>query len=105
MGMLDFKGKAQAEKWKSDLADLNIETDAVLQQVYTCLEEIKSESSGDFVEQLLVTSADMASAAANMIEAMKSLESIVQNIIAAFTDWVGKAVQEVVDSRNKMTDM
>ena len=87
------------------MAALNEETDAVLKEVYTCLQEIDNESNGDFVEQLLVTAADMAAATVTMIEAMKSLEDIVENIIGQFINWLGEAVQEVVDNRSKMTEL
>lgn len=105
MGILDFKGKAQAEAWKRDMNDLNERTDQILGQVYACLDEIKTESSGDFVEQLVVTAADMADAAAEMIKAMKSINDLVDNLLKALADFIGETVQKVVDSRNAATNM
>lgn len=104
MNILDFKGKAQAEAWKKDVEDLNDRTDQILGKVYSCIEEIKTESSGDFVEQLVVTAADMADAAAEMIKAMKSLTALVDSLIEALANFIGEAVQGVVDSRNSATN-
>ena len=105
MALFDFKGKAQAEAWKRDMSDLNERTDQILGQVYTCIDEIKTESSGDFVEQLVVTAADMADAVAEMIKAMKSINDLIDNVIKALAEFIGDAVQKVVDSRNAATNM
>lgn len=105
MKILDFKGKAAAEQWNSDMETLNERTEAILKDVYYCLDEIKSESTGSFVDELLITATDMADAAAEMIKAMKSIKDLVGNIIKTFANFVGQATQSVLDSRIKATDL
>lgn len=105
MSILDFKGKAQATVWKQDMEDLNDRTDQILGRVYSCLDEIKTESSGDFVEELTVTAADMADAVAEMIKAMKSISDLVDSVIEALANFIGDTVQKVIDSRNTATNI
>lgn len=105
MALLDFKGRAQAEAWKRDLATLNDQTDVALRDVANCIEEIKSESAGDPVDQLVTTAAEMVDAAADVIKGLRTLESAIDKIIAALVQAIGDAVQSVVDKRSQATNL
>lgn len=99
MALLNIAGKAKAEKWRDDFETLNQKTDGVLGKVYGCLDEIKNESTGSFVDELVTTAADMADATAEMIRAMDSIKSLVNNLISKLAEFVGKAVDDVVNTR------
>lgn len=103
--LLDLKGKAQAEAWRNQLNDLNEETNTVLRNVSSCIDEIKSESAGDPVEQLVVTAADMVDAAAEVIKGLRGLESAVKTVIAEAIKWAAQAAQAVADKRNQATNL
>ncbi len=105
MGIFNFKGQAAAEKWKADLRDLNDETDVVLKQVADCIEEIKTESAGDPVEQLVITGAALADAAARMIDALRGLEDMIDNILKILIQAIADGVQSVADNRARSTDV
>lgn len=105
MSILDFKGRAQAEAWKNELRDLNDRTNTVLHDVSNCIEEIQSESTGDPVEQLVVTAADMADAAANVISGLRRLEDAIDNIIGLLIQGIGDMVQGIVDKRGQATNL
>ena len=103
--LFDFKGRAQAEKWKSDLRDLNDRTNILLGDVSSCIEEIQKESAGDPVEQLVVTAVDLADAAAEVIKGLRGLEDAIQNIINALIQAIGDSVQAVVSGRGQSTNL
>lgn len=105
MGIIGFKGRAKADKWKEDLAALNNETDQVLKNVAACLEEIKTESSGDFVTELVETGANLAAAAVDMIENMKKLENLIENLIQLLIKKIAETAQEVANDRGAGTDI
>lgn len=105
MGIIGFKGRAKADKWKRDLADLNNETDQVMKNVANCLKEIETESSGDFVTELVSTGANLAAAAVEMINNMKKLEDLIENLIQLLIQKIAEAAQEVADDRSAGTDV
>ena len=105
MALLDFKGKAQAEAWKDRLHDLNDETNMVLGNVSSCIDEIKSESTGDPVEQLVTTAADLVDATAEVINGLRGLENAIQSIISLLIQGIADAAQAVVDKRSQATNL
>ena len=104
MALLDFKGKAQAEAWKNRLEELNDETQKVLNDVSSCIDEIKTESTGDPVEQLVITAADMVDAAAEVIKGLRGLESAIQNVINWLIQAIADASQTAIDNRNRSSN-
>lgn len=105
MALIDFKGKAQAENWKKDLAGLNMRTDVALQDVANTIDEIKTESAGDPVDQLVETAADLADAAVEVINGLKGLEDAIQNIINFLIEKISEAAQDIADDRSQATNL
>ena len=105
MGIIGFKGRAKANRWKEDLAALNNETDQVLRNVADCIKEIQTESSGDFVTELVETGANLAAAAVDMIKNMKRLEDLIENLIQLLIQKIAEATQEVANDRSAGTDI
>lgn len=105
MALLDIKGKAQAEAWKRKLAGLNDETEMVLRDVYTCIQEIKDESEGEPVEQLILTAAEMADAAADVIKGLRALEDAIEKIIQALAAVIAEGIQSVLGKRDASTNL
>lgn len=104
MNVLDFKGRAAAKAWENDLADLNERTNEVLVEVHDCINEIKTESSGDFVEELVTTAADLADATAEMIKALDSLKDVLNSVMSKIAEVIGEVVQNIVTKRDASTD-
>lgn len=104
MGILDFKGRAAARAWENDLADLNDRTRIVMTDVENCIREIDNESDGEFVEQLIVTVADMAEHTVGLINALDTLKGVLDNIMSEIAKIIGETVQEVVAERSASTD-
>lgn len=105
MALLDFKGKAEAERWKGKLKDLNDRTDRALRNVGNTIDEIKTESAGAPVDQLVETAADLVDAAAEVIEGLKGLENAIQSIIDYLIQKIADAAQDVADDRAKATNL
>lgn len=105
MSIFDFKGRAEANAWKNDLKTLNEDTNMVLDAVAHCIDEIKLESAGDPVEQLVITAADLADAAANVIIGLKGLEDAIDNIIGILMQGLADTVDMIVTGRDKSTNL
>ena len=105
MSVIDFKGKAEAEAWKKKLVDLNNRTDATLKNLSVCIEEIKTESAGDPVDQLVKTAAEILAAAAEVIEGLRGLEDAIDKIIKLLIQAIAEAAQRVIDDRFGSTNL
>lgn len=105
MSIIDFKGRAQAEAWKRRLEALNDETNMVLGSVAACIDEIQTESTGDPVEQLVTTAADLVDATAEVIKGLRGLEDAIQNVINILIQKIAEAAQSVASKRSQATNL
>ncbi len=103
MAELDFKGRAAANSWKEKAEDLNQRTDAKLKQVAACLQEIKGESVGDMVDQMVEAGAGMLDSGAKMVSAMSQMISMVDKLLAAFVQALADAVSGVSSKKSTIT--
>lgn len=102
-GILDFKGTAAAESWKSKAYDLNMKTDEKLKQLSACLTEIKGESAGDMVDSLVEAGAQMLDSGARLTSAMNEICTLVNNIISKLAGVVVEALTGIDMQKSTMT--
>jgi len=72
--------EAMANSWKDNVEKLNEETDKKLKEVGGCLAEIKNESEGSFVDQLMNITEQMVNGFANLISAFRKMVDLVEEI-------------------------
>lgn len=88
----------KAMQWKSSVETLNDQTDAKLQEVTQCITEIKSESSGNMVDQLINIASQLTSGFKDLIHSVRQLVEAVNKIKDAYK----KAIQAMLDAGTQL---
>lgn len=90
--------EAKAMQWKLSVEALNDKTEAKLDEVTTCIKDIKTESSGNMVDQLFNIASQLSSGFKDLIHSVRQLVEAVNKIKDAYK----KAIQAMLDSGTEL---
>lgn len=94
--------RQEAESWINVVTDLNREAQELLDKVTQCLQEIKSESKGPFVDTLYQVGSQLMPKFADLISSLNNLITALKDIINKFQDFADAVVDGIKTAAKAM---
>lgn len=104
MAILDFANRAELQSIQNDFEKLNAEADVIMKGVASTIEEIKTESVGESVDELLTTAQDMVVKGGQFVIALGGLVEMISGFITTIVEALTGAAADVVAGRIAGTD-
>lgn len=102
MAIIEFNQGA-AEAWMAKAEELNQRTGIYMNAVANCLQEIKSDSVGEMVDELVSTGAQVLEHSAGLVHALGGIVSGVRGIISRLLAASAEMVGEVASNKGQIT--
>lgn len=103
MALFDVN-ESQAREWCRKAEELNERTKTAMNMVGTCLQEIQSESTGEMVDQLVLTGAQVLDATARLTESLSAVKNALEEILSMLANAVMNAVDIISGNRTNTTN-
>lgn len=104
MALLDFNQGA-ADAWVAKAEELNNRCDTYVKAVGACLQEIKSDSVGDMVDDLALAGAQVIDASAQLMSSLSAIVSGVRNIFTRLLQAAAEMVADVDANKGTITKL
>jgi hypothetical protein len=102
MAIIEFN-QGMAESWMAKAEELNQRTGNYMNAVANCLQEIKADSVGEMVDEVVATGAQVLEHSAGLVHSLSGIVSGVRGIIGRLLAASAEMVGEVVSNRGAMT--
>lgn len=94
--------RSAAEQWIEVVTGLNEKAQELLDKVTQCLQEIKSESKGPFVETLYQVGSELMPRFADLIGSLNNLITALKDIINKFQEFADAVVDGIKTAAKTM---